>query len=303
MNFPSIHAWGWLTLFALLTGCVSQETVQTGVSKDLSDARRVEDLALVDCLLPGQIRQLGTRMTYLSPRRYIKTTQSDCGIRGGEFIRFDRADYKTALQVLLPKARAGDMVAQTYVGEIYEKGLGLPRPDYDAAARWYRQAAEQGYQPAQTNLGLLYERGFGVPRDKAKALNWYRKATGITQDPLIFESQLKSEREAFQREIALRNRIAATLRQQLKAGGKSQKASAAPSKPALERLTTSLHRDVASEQEQVQRRLHAVRAVQKAEKKASGAKKTAQMGKLELSLRHQSDALADNRRRLAMMLK
>ncbi len=301
MNLPSIPAWGWLTLIALLGGCVSQETVQTRVPEERSDPRRVEDLALVDCLLPGQVRQLGTRMTYLSPRRYIKTTQSDCGIRGGEFIRFDRADYRTALQVLLPKARAGDAVAQTYVGEIYEKGLGLPAPDYAAAARWYAQAAAQGYAPAQTNLGLLYERGLGVPRDKAKALNWYRKATGITQDPLIFESQLKSEREAFQREIALRNRIAATLRQQLKA---AQDQNASPlSKAALKRLTTSLHRDVESEQEQVQRRLHAVRTLEKEMKKTSSTKKTAQMGKLELSLRQQSDALADNRYRLAMMLK
>ena len=212
MNLPSIHTLGGLALVALLSGCVAQETKQTSLPENLSDAHRVEDLALVDCLLPGQIRQLGTRMTYLSPRRYIKTTQSDCGMRGGEFIRFDRADYKTALQVLLPKARSGDVIAQTYVGEIYEKGLGLPAPDYAAAAHWYAQAAAQGYAPAQTNLGLLYERGLGVPKD-------------------------------------------------------------------------------------------AVRTVEKEMKKASGAKKSAQMGKLELSLRQQSDALADNRRRLAMMLK
>ena len=33
------------------------------------DAQGIDDLVLVDCLLPGQIRQLGTRMTFLAPRR------------------------------------------------------------------------------------------------------------------------------------------------------------------------------------------------------------------------------------------
>ncbi|MDF0665815.1 MAG: hypothetical protein P0119_07030 [Nitrospira sp.] len=38
----------------------------------------------VDCLLPGQVRQLGTQMTYVSERRSIRTTKEDCTIRGGE---------------------------------------------------------------------------------------------------------------------------------------------------------------------------------------------------------------------------
>lgn len=88
----------------------------------------VKDYVLVDCLLPGQIRRLGTRMTYLSARRSVKTTERDCGVRGGEYVLFDRSDYASALTALLPKARSGDPVAQTYVGEIYEKGLGLASP-------------------------------------------------------------------------------------------------------------------------------------------------------------------------------
>ena len=141
-------------------GCATSPatpTMASGVVQIPADVRSIDDVVLVDCLLPGQIRQLGTRMTYLSARRSVKATKSDCAIRGGEFVLFDRSDYASALQVLTLKARSGDPVAQNYVGEIYEKGLGLPGPDHAAAVSWYRKAADQGYAPAQTALGSLYE--------------------------------------------------------------------------------------------------------------------------------------------------
>ena len=39
---------------------------------------------LVDCLLPGQIRQLDETVTYLTERRLVRTTKTDCTGRGGE---------------------------------------------------------------------------------------------------------------------------------------------------------------------------------------------------------------------------
>jgi len=298
-----------LLVTVVLAACVS--TPETGggelAAVAVGDARGIDDLVLVDCLLPGQIRQLGSKMTYLTPRRRVKTTKSDCGIRGGEFVLFDRSDYRTALQTLLPQAQSGDVVAQTYVGEIYEKGLGLSRPDYVIAARWYRKAAASGHPPAQTNLGLLYERGLGVEKDKSKALNWYRQATGLTEDPLIFESKLKAERAAFQREITLRNRVASSLGKQLKQARTSGSPGATPlagsSKKDLAQVAESLSREAASEKEQVQRKIHAVREVQKDKGSGKGesasSSKKAQMKKLELSLRQEFDALNDNQQRLA----
>ena len=90
-------------------------------------------LLIVDCLLPGQVRKLGGQMTYLSPRRPVKTTAVDCEVRGGEYVAYDRANYATSLAVWMPQAEGGDPQAQVYVGEIFEKGLGrpvfsLPRP-------------------------------------------------------------------------------------------------------------------------------------------------------------------------------
>jgi len=60
-----------------------------------------EQFLIVDCLLPPQIRKLGTQMTYLAARRAIKTSAGDCGIRGGEYVAYDRANYATALKVWL----------------------------------------------------------------------------------------------------------------------------------------------------------------------------------------------------------
>lgn len=155
---------------------------------------------VVDCLLPGQVRKLGGQMTYLAPRRPIKTTASDCEIRGGEYVAYDRANYQTALQVWMPQAESGDAEAQTYVGEIFERGLGRPS-DYGEAARWYEKAAQQGYARAQINLAYLYEQGLGVPADPLKALNLYRQGSGITDDALTYASEVTAVRSEMQATI------------------------------------------------------------------------------------------------------
>jgi uncharacterized protein len=160
----------------------------------------VADLYVVDCLLPGQVRQLGSR-TYLTPRRPIHTTASDCRLRGGEYVAYDRADYKSALNVWMAAAEAGDPEAQTNVAEIFERGLGA-QPNYEAALIWYRKAAEQGYARAQFALGTLYEQGLGVPQDQLEALNWYRQAWGLTEDNLIFESAAEREQDALRAQLA-----------------------------------------------------------------------------------------------------
>jgi len=153
----------------------------------------VQALQIVDCLLPGQVRVIGGR-TYPTPRRPTRTTASDCAARGGEYLAYDRADYRSALAVWLPAAQEGDAEAQTLVGEIYERSIGA-EPDYVAAAEWYRRAAQQGNARAQFNLGTFYEQGLGVPVDKLQALNWYRRASGLAEDSLLFRSAAASEQE------------------------------------------------------------------------------------------------------------
>jgi hypothetical protein len=136
-------------------------------------------LLVVDCLLPGQIRQLGQRTVYIGARRPVRTTARDCQIRGGEYVAYDRADFRSALAAWSPIAEQGDLEAQVIVGEIHERGLGV-QPDHAAAARWYRTAAEAGNRRAQINLANLLERGLGVPPDPRSALEWYRRAAGAS---------------------------------------------------------------------------------------------------------------------------
>lgn len=166
----------------LLAACAGSP----GGPVEIPEGAAVADLYIVDCLLPGQVRQLGNS-TYLTPRRPTRTTAQDCRLRGGEYVAFDRADYKTALRVWLPAAEAGDADAQNSVGEIFERGLGT-EPNYEVAALWFRRAAEQGHKGAQFNLGTLYETGKGVAQDKAAALNWYRQAWGLAEDQLVYKS-------------------------------------------------------------------------------------------------------------------
>jgi len=168
--------------------------------------RNAEDLLIVDCLLPGQVRKLGRQTTFLSARRPIRTTQADCEIRGGEFVSYDRADYRTALQVWIGQAEAGDAEAQNYVGEIYLKGLGTA-PDYGKAAAWFGKAVAQGNKRAMINLGFLHEEGLGMARDLTRALNLYRQASG-SKDELLFASAVTAQAEAAKAEItALRQTI------------------------------------------------------------------------------------------------
>jgi len=166
-------------------------------------SRDADKLMIVDCMLPGKIMRLGGGARYMGPRRPIKTTGADCEIRGGEYVAYDRASYASSLKVWLPDAKAGDAKAQTYVGEMFEQGLGTT-PDFAMAVSWYRKAAEQGYDRAQMNLGSMYERGLGVEKDEVEALNWFRKATGMAADELVFSSEVEAlEAEAEDLRVAL----------------------------------------------------------------------------------------------------
>jgi TPR repeat protein len=49
-------------------------------------------------------------------------------------------------------AKEGSPLAEYVLGEMYNRGLGVPR-DYSEGSVWLRRAADQGFAPAQTALG------------------------------------------------------------------------------------------------------------------------------------------------------
>jgi TPR repeat protein len=79
-----------------------------------------------------------------------------------------------ARAVTLAAAR-GDAKAQTRLGFMFERGIGVPQ-NYDQAAQWYHRAAEQGDPRGQFHLGLLFSKGFGVPSDFLLAYKWLNLA-------------------------------------------------------------------------------------------------------------------------------
>jgi hypothetical protein len=214
-----------------------------------------QDLEIVDCLLPGQVRMLGN-MTYLSARRPIRTNAADCRIRGGEYVAYDRADYKSALRVWMDLANSGDPDAQTNVGEIYERGLG-GEPNYAAAIIWYQKVienksiSEQSKSRALFNLGTLYEQGQGVDKDQLQALNLYRRAWGVPEDNLIYTSA--KDREASELRKQLEDAITEKQQQidlMSKQVGELQKQSTADA-ATMQRLVANLKAERAESQKRL----------------------------------------------------
>ncbi|MGH8617528.1 MAG: tetratricopeptide repeat protein [Burkholderiales bacterium] len=71
-------------------------------------------------------------------------------------------------------AKQGDVRAQTTLGLLYFRGVGLER-NYELAYKWWSLAAARD-PAAQFNLGNLFFEGKGVPVDPAKAAEWYAAA-------------------------------------------------------------------------------------------------------------------------------
>ncbi|MGF1475150.1 MAG: caspase family protein [Geminicoccaceae bacterium] len=196
---------------ALVTACAQHQTGPVSAVGDQASASQdPDDFLVVNCLLPPQLRKLGTRTTFLAPRRAVRTAAIDCEIRGGEYVAYDRATYASALKVWLPEAKNGDAEAQTYVGEIFERGLG-GIPDYESALTWYQRAAAQGDSNAQINLGQMYEAGLGVERDPVKALNFYRQASGLGV-AFVAAEDTAAEIARLEGEVSDRDRELAALR-------------------------------------------------------------------------------------------
>ncbi len=88
---------------------------------------------------------------------------------------FERGQYLTALAEAKKAAARGEPAAHTLLGEIYAKGLGVPR-NYKTAAGWYGKGAKLGDADSQFGLGMLYAEGKGVKKDRRKAADLFEKA-------------------------------------------------------------------------------------------------------------------------------
>ncbi len=77
------------TLLLALSACISDSSSVdsvAAVTKTVNAPDGQNSYEEVDCLLPGQIRRLGTQLTYVTERQSVRTTKEDCIIRGGEAV-------------------------------------------------------------------------------------------------------------------------------------------------------------------------------------------------------------------------
>jgi TPR repeat protein len=72
-------------------------------------------------------------------------------------------------------ARAGNAVAQFYMGRLTAMGTGVTK-DVAKAVEWFRLSAEQGYTEAEAVLGYHYMQGLGVAQSYAEAARWSQRA-------------------------------------------------------------------------------------------------------------------------------
>ena len=86
-----------LTALLGISACTTQ-TLQPETATAYT-GRDSDSLLIVDCLLPGQIHRLGRNITFITPRRPTKVSASECEIRGGEYVAYDRANFATSLKV------------------------------------------------------------------------------------------------------------------------------------------------------------------------------------------------------------
>jgi len=152
-------------------------------------SKNPDGFLMVDCLLPGDVKHLGEAAIYITARKAVQATVSDCSGWGGEFSPPSKPNRAQALKFWLPAAEGGDLDAQNHIGELYEKGLDLT-PNYQRAAKWYLLAARKGHTQAQINIANLYARGLGVTKNKATANQWYKKAAGLAEKGLTYATPL-----------------------------------------------------------------------------------------------------------------
>jgi len=84
-------------------------------------------------------------------------------------------NFKEAFSLLNKLAEKNYARAQSKLGHMYERGMGL-EVDYGKAAKFYLQSIKNGSATAMARLGFLYERGLGVRRDVARAIKLYQQA-------------------------------------------------------------------------------------------------------------------------------
>ncbi|WP_299374788.1 tetratricopeptide repeat protein [uncultured Kiloniella sp.] len=83
-------------------------------------------------------------------------------------------DFSLALEFLYPLAEKGVPFAQYYMGEMFDRGLGINK-NPKAAVKWFKAAYKNGVSRAGHNLAYIYFTGSAGFVDRQTALKIYHK--------------------------------------------------------------------------------------------------------------------------------
>jgi len=82
-------------------------------------------------------------------------------------------------KLIIASANSGIPHSQVTVGWWRMTGDHGFQIDYAEAMKWNLRAYNQGHSEGANNIGELYEKGLGVPKDLEQAKSWYEKASEL----------------------------------------------------------------------------------------------------------------------------
>lgn len=82
-----------------------------------------------------------------------------------------QGNFLQSFELIKKAAAVNDVVAQFYLAQCYEHGIGT-ETDYKNAFLMYRRAAERGFSPAMQILAHCYYNGIGVEINDTKGDSW-----------------------------------------------------------------------------------------------------------------------------------
>jgi uncharacterized protein len=115
-------------------------------------------------------RQLGLSALLLAASILPVHADVDDGVQ-----KYQKGDFKGAVQEWMPLAQAGDANAAFNLGQAYRLGRGV-KQDLPRAFTHYEQAAKLGHVTAQGNLGTLLYFSAAPVQNRKKAVEWWHTA-------------------------------------------------------------------------------------------------------------------------------
>ena len=91
---------------------------------------------------------------------------------------FRSKNYTAALPHLQRAAKAGNIQVLSYLGYMYEKGLGTTK-NYTSAFNMYKRGADNGEAECIYRLGRLYANGLGVTANQVKAFTLFKQSADL----------------------------------------------------------------------------------------------------------------------------